>query len=113
MIYDKTMTVLQLGAGKSPTSRKLEKISRYYYAEKSVYASRFFAGKQVGVQIARLVSCPRTPFDKPIEADQYCVLEDGQVYRIEQAQREHDNDGMPCTTLSLAEPEGKYEIFQD
>ena len=52
-------------------------------------------------------------FDVPIEADQYCTLEDGHVYRIDQAQREQDADGLDINTLSLAEPEGKYELFQN
>ena len=41
------------------------------------------------------------------------VLEDDHIYRIDQAQRGFDSDGLPIATLSLAEPEGKYEILQD
>ena len=41
------------------------------------------------------------------------LLEDDHIYRIDQAQRGYDSDGLPITTLSLAEPEGKYEILQD
>ena len=48
-----------------------------------------------------------------IKAEQYVVLEDDHIYRIDQAQRGYDSDGLPITTLSLAEPEGKYEILQD
>lgn len=113
MIYDKILTICQLGAGRSPAMRKLQKLSRHYYAERSVYASRFYQGKQAGAKLVRLVSLPRSIYDADIEADQYCILQDERVYRIDQAQRETDNDGLPITTLSLAEPEGKYELFQD
>ena len=78
-----------------------------------MYASRFYAGKQAGQKLVRMVSMPRSVFAAPIEADQYCTLEDGHVYRIDQAQREQDADGLDINTLSLAEPEGKYELFQN
>lgn len=113
MIYDRIMTVCRLMPGRSPNERKLAKVRRCYYAEKSVYASRFYAGKQVGTKLVRMVVTPRSVYDAPIEADQYCVLDDGCTYRIDQAQRELDDDGLPCVTLSLAEPEGKYELFQN
>ena len=113
MIYDKILTICTLRPGKSPAVRKLGKISQQYYAERSVYASRYYAGRQAGAKLVRMVSVPRSVYDPPIEADQYCILDDGHAYRIDQAQRELDDDGLPVTTLSLAEPEGKYELYQD
>lgn len=113
MIYDKILTVCDLAPGRSPAVRKLRAVSRHYYCERTVYASRFYAGKQAGQKLVRLVSTPRSVFDAPIEADQYCILDDGHIYRIDQAQREQDADGLDVNTLSLAEPEGKYELFQD
>lgn len=113
MIYDKILTICTLLPGRSPASRKLSAVSQHYYAERTVYASRFYAGKQTGAKLVRMVSMPRSVYDAAIEADQYCMLDDGHVYRIDQAQRETDDDGLPITTLSLAEPEGKYELYQN
>lgn len=113
MIYDKLLTICTLLPGRSPAVRKLGKVSQHYYAERTVYASRFYAGRQAGAKLVRMVSTPRSVYDQPIEADQYCILDDGHVYRIDQAQREVDDDGLPVTTLSLAEPEGKYELYQN
>lgn len=113
MIYDKIMTVCSLAPGRSPTSRRLKKLSQHYYAERTVYASRFYAGRQAGSKLVRMVSTPRLPFDADVDADQYCILADGNVYRIDQSQRETDDDGLPVTTLSLAEPEGKYELYKN
>ena len=113
MIYDKILTICTLLPGRSPAARKLGKVSQHYYAERTVYATRFYAGKQTGAKLVRMVSTPRSVYDAAIEADQYCILDDGHVYRIDQAQRETDDDGLPITTLSLAEPEGKYELYQN
>ncbi len=113
MIYDRILKICSLLPGRSPTARKLKALSQHYYAEKSVYASRYYSGRQAGVRLVLMVSVPRTPYDDPIVADQYCILPDGHVYRIDQAQRETDEDGQDVTTLSLAEPEGKYELFKD
>lgn len=113
MIHDKILTICTLLPGRSPASRKLRAVSQHYYAERTVYASRFYAGKQAGAKLVRMVSMPRSVYDAAIEADQYCMLDDGHVYRIDQAQRETDDDGLPITTLSLAEPEGKYELYQN
>ena len=113
MIYEKILTSYTLLPGRSPAVRKLKAVSQHFYCERTVYASRFYAGKQAGQKLVRMVSMPRSVFDAPIEADQYCTLEDGHVYRIDQAQREQDADGLDINTLSLAEPEGKYELFQN
>ena len=113
MIYDKILTIYTLLPGRSPAVRKLKAVSQHFYCERTVYASRFYAGKQAGQKLVRMVSMPRSVFDAPIEADQYCTLEDGHVYRIDQAQREQDADGLDINTLSLAEPEGKSELFQN
>lgn len=113
MIYDKILTICTLRPGRSPASRKLEEVSTHFYCERTVYASRYYAGRQAGSKLVRMVTLPRSIYDAPIEADQYCILDDGNVYRIDQAQRELDADGLPATTLSLAEPEGKYELYKD
>lgn len=113
MIYDKVLTVCDLLPASSPLQRRLRVTSSHYYCEREVYASRFYAGKQAGVQLTRMVSIPRVFGGEDIRAEQFAELEDGHIYRIDQAQRGYDADGLPITTLSLAEPEGKYEILQD
>lgn len=112
MIYDKQLTVYTLAPGKSPLVRRLEVPVEHYYCEREVYAARYYAGRQAGSKITRMVSVPRQDCDSAITSDQYCVLEDGHVYRIDQAQYGYDDNGQPITTLSLAEPEGKYELYK-
>lgn len=112
MIYDKLLMTYDLAPAASPLLRRLKPARAHFYAEKEVYSSRFYQGKQAGVKLTRMVELPRSAFDEPIESDQYCRLEDGHVYRIDQAQRGEDSQGLPITTLSLAEPEGKYEILE-
>ena len=113
MIYNKVLTVCDLLPASSPLQRRLRVASSHYYCEREVYAARFYAGKQAGVQLTRMVSIPRVFGGEDIRAEQFAELADGHIYRIDQAQRGYDADGLPITTLSLAEPEGKYEILQD
>lgn len=113
MIYDKVCTVCDLLPASSPLQRRLRIASSHFYCEREVYAARFYAGKQAGVQLTRMVSIPRVFGGEDIKAEQFVMLEDDHIYRIDQAQRGYDSDGLPITTLSLAEPEGKYEILQD
>ena len=65
MIYDKILTICTLLPGRSPAARKLGKVSQHYYAERSVYASRFYAGRQAGAR-ARSSAAPRglSPFGR-------------------------------------------------
>ena len=44
MIYDKILTIYTLLPGRSPAVRKLKAVSQHFYCERTVYASRFFAG---------------------------------------------------------------------
>lgn len=112
MIYDKLLMIYDLAPAASPLLRRLKPAQGYFYREKEVYSSRYYQGRQAGVKLTRMVELPRSVFDAPIEADQYCRLEDGHVYRIDQAQRGEDSQGLPILTLSLAEPEGKYELLE-
>lgn len=113
MIYDKKLKLCDLLPASSPLQRRLREVDEYYYCEREVYAARFYAGKQAGVQLTRMISIPRVFGGEDIKAEQFVLLEDDHIYRIDQAQRGYDSDGLPITTLSLAEPEGKYEILQD
>lgn len=114
MIYDRVLRVYTLAPGSSPVRRQLDAASAvdHCYAEMEVYAARYYQGRQAGVTITRMVAVPRPDDDTRIEADQYVIPEDGRVYRIAQAQYDTDDNGLPVTTLSLAEPEGKYELYK-
>ena len=54
MIYDKILTICTLRPGRSPAVRKLEEVSSHFYCERTVYASRFYAGKQAGSKLVRM-----------------------------------------------------------
>lgn len=106
MIYDRYLTVYDLAG--SPLSHQLTVNSAHFYAELEVYQRRYWESVQAGSRIDRMV---RVPFGGDIMADQYVILEDGHVYRIEQAQHGSDDDGLPVTTLSLRRMEGNYDIL--
>jgi len=112
MIYDKVLTIYKLGSGDSPLNRKLTDGVQYYYAEKEVYGSRYFQSQQVGVKISMMVEFPRFEGEPRITAENYCVPEDGETYKIVQAQYGADPNGLPITTLSLEKSEKKYEILR-
>lgn len=116
MIYDQILDVHDLQPGSSPLLAKLGPGTPYYYAEQEVYASRYYAGKQANSKIVKLVCVPRSMDEPPITSDQYVSLtgyEGRHIYKIDQAQYGYDDNGLPCTTLSLTEPEGKYALFED
>ncbi len=112
MIYDRVLTVYELGNGSSPLLRKLTAGVEYYYAEKEVYGSRYFQSQQAGVKISMMVEIPRFEGTARIEVENYCIPEDGKVYRIVQAQYGADGAGLPISTLSLEKSENKYEILR-
>ena len=106
MIYDHILTVYTEPAG-TPIQHKLTPVGQHYYAPAEVYHARFWESVQAGSHIDIMV---RLPFGGEITATQYVTLEDGHVYRIEQAQHGRDDDGREMTTLSLRRMEGSYDI---
>lgn len=106
MIYDHLLTVYTLEAG-SPLQKKLVNPVEHYYCNKDVYYRRFWTSIQAGSQIDRLVEIP---YGDEVMTNQYCVLEDGHVYRIEQAQPGKDADGLPINTLNLRRMSDNYDI---
>ncbi|MEG0778579.1 MAG: hypothetical protein RSG55_07000 [Oscillospiraceae bacterium] len=111
MIYDKILTVYSLAPSPSPLTRKLGGGVQYYYAEKEVYGSRYFVAHQAGETINMMVELPRNEADARITCNNYIIPEDGNVYRIVQAQYGVDDDGLDITTLSLKWEDGKYDIL--
>ena len=112
MIYDRVLTICTLDNAASALSRRLTAPVEYYYAEKEVYYARYVSNLQVGARVSMMVELSRAENAERITDEQYCIPEDGKVYRIIQAQYGEDADGLPITTLSLQRTEGKYELFK-
>lgn len=112
MIYDRSLTVYSLASGSSPLARTLTGGIEHYYAEKEVYASRYYKAMEAGESVDMLLELPRMDTDR-ITSGQYCVPDDGELYRIVQAQYGYDADGLPITTLSLKREGNKYDIIRD
>lgn len=112
MIYDHVLTVFELDAESSPLKRRLINGADYYYGEREVYSSRYFAAMQANARIDMMVEINLSADERRIPPDSYCVPADGQVYRVIQAQYGLNDDGLPVTWLSLQVPEGKYEILR-
>ena len=106
MIYDRILTIYDLPSG-TPLQRKLKYSATHYYAPREVYHKRYWESVQAGSRIDCLVE---VPYGEEITATQYCVLDDGHVYRVEQAQHGFDVDGLPVTTLSLKRMEDNYDF---
>ena len=106
MIYDRILTVYNLAAG-TPIQTKLTPVGQYYYCPMEVYHARYWESVQAGSRIDVMVTLP---FGSDITSTQYVALDDGQIYRIVQAQHGKDADGLPMATLSLRRTEANYEI---
>lgn len=111
MIYDRLLTVYELDRAASPFSRKLKNPVEFYYKELEVYSSRYYRAQQSGEQIDVLAELPRVPGEPRITPNNYCILDEGEIYRVVQAQYGSDNNGLPVTILSLRMEEGKYDIL--
>ncbi|MEG1604340.1 MAG: hypothetical protein RR340_12085, partial [Cloacibacillus sp.] len=58
MIYDRILTVYDLTDGDSPLSRRLIGGRRFFYGERTVGVTRFWAAKQAGEQVDMVVELP-------------------------------------------------------
>lgn len=106
MIYDRgPLRICRLSSG-TALQGDLVTLSSHLYAELEVYHRRFWESVQADSQIDRLV---RIPFGLDVDAGLYCILEDGHVYKILQAQHGPDEDGLPCCTMSLMRKEEMYD----
>lgn len=95
--------------GKMP-AEKLTKKSEHWYGERTVGYGRYFAAQQANEQVDILV---RIWHDRDIRSTDYCVLEDGEQYRIVQVQHAVDEDGLRVTDLSLERLGENYELAID
>lgn len=110
MIYDRLLTVFKLDTASSALARKLLERSRHLCAYRTVYHRTYFQAVQAGQRIERMVQIPTT--DTPPDATMYAELEDGQIYKITEAQFAEDEDGLPCIVLALTREEARYELFR-
>lgn len=98
------------GNGNMPEKDKT-KYHSGWYGERTVGFSRFFTAQQASTRVDKLIRVLRPPSDVSIRADDVCVLRDGHVYRIAQAQSVYDEDaGRPCIDLSLERIGDKFDI---
>lgn len=106
MIYDRVLTIYELDGEANALRRRLVRVREYACGEKEVYGTRFYKALQAGERIDRMVELWRAD----IHADQYAVLDDGEVYRVVQAQHGLNRDGLEITTLTLRREESEYDF---
>lgn len=106
MIYDRLMTVYDRD---DKDGRKLVNPVSYLYGEKEVYGSTFYQAMQAGEQADAMIELWRAD----IHAEQFCALDDGQVYRVVQARHGLNADGLTVTTLTLRRMAGRYDAVSN
>lgn len=110
MIFDRELTLCTLPTGAGTLLQgKLIEHSKHLYAEEEVFHRRYWEAVQAGSRIDKMAAIPRMPGDD-ISAEMYVKLDDGHVYRIEQAQESTDDDGLDVYLLSLYRLGGNYDI---
>ena len=108
MIYDKPIDILKLpdDVG-TPLQGKLRPVFSAFCGEMTVFHSRFWESVQAGSRIDTMVELPL--HRKNVEAEMYAQYE-GHIYRIEQAQFQTDENGLPVTVLSMKREGKRYDI---
>lgn len=97
------------GIGDIPEKNKAE-YHRGWYGERTVGFSRFFTAQQASTRVDMLIRVLRPSSNIQIYADDICVLRDGHVYRIVQAQSVYDEEaGRQCIDLSLERSGDKFD----
>ena len=80
--------------------------SSYWYEERTVGITRFYAALKTDVKLEMLVRIWR---DKSIDTSQICKIDDAQ-YRIVQVQHLLNEDGLEVTDISLERLSETYDI---
>lgn len=117
MILDSGMAVLMRYKTESGRGNMAEKESvefhRGYYGERIVGFSRYFTAQQSNTRIDKLIRMHVPPRNVEIYASDMCVLGDGHIYRIKQAQYIRDEDGgFDAVDLSLERIGDKYDTVR-
>lgn len=92
-------------AGGKP-KEALEFSASYFFEERKVGVTRFYAALKSDVRIERLI---RVWQDRDVLPGQICIIEELQ-YRIVQAQHGENEDGLKITDLSLERTREAYDI---
>lgn len=110
MFNDGLLSVYSLentaAAGEMPSETPKLKVSGLRYENRTVGMSRFWQGKQLDVQIERLVRCPKI---SSVHALDVVKTEDGDQYNIVQVQYPTDIEP-PCMDLSLECRKVKFDL---
>lgn len=108
MIYDKPIQILKLSdTVGTPLQGKLHPVFSAFCGEMTVFHGRFWESVQAGSRIDVMVELPL--HQKKVRAEMYAKYEE-QIYRIEQAQFQTDENGLPVTVLSMKTEGQRYVI---
>lgn len=99
MIYGRKLQVCTAPPGVAPSPDTLKLVRSHMYADKTIFARRAYDAIQAGYQLDRLLEIPGW-YD--YTATEYVRLGDSQLYRLMQAERRWDDNGIPCMWLSLS-----------
>lgn len=111
MIYDRLIEIFDLDTAADPLSRHLVLRSTHLGSDEPVFHKTFFEAKAAGDTVSRMVQIPLGDFAGI--GDCYAVIDgDDHVYRVIEAQRAEDGDGLPVINLSLSREEAKYDLFR-
>lgn len=109
MIYDKSLSLYTL-EGSTPLNGVLEPYGEFLCAEREVFHRRYWEAVQAGATIDAMVEMVGhlTAHEKEF----YAELSDGNLYRVEQIQRSHDEHGLAVTVLSLSRSDRRFNILK-
>lgn len=98
-----------IGSGNMP-EKSMTQYHSGWYGERTVGFSRYFTAQQASTRVDKLIRVLHPSHDISIRADDVCVLRDGHVYKIVQAQFIYDEDaGRPCIDISLERVGDKFD----
>lgn len=103
-------TLQNLAAPGEMPKEQLVPLRQCYYGERTVGYGRQYAARGVNEQVDILA---RIWQDREARAGMYSVLDNGEQYRITNAQQLLDEDGLRVTDLSLERMDDLYDIAAD
>lgn len=96
-------------AGKKPVLKLYFK-GRYYYHQETLGYGRYYAALNAGQRISAVFAVPGW---EDIQAEDICVPEDGQQYKVQITQRAKDEDGIQMTRITLERLGETYGIAEN
>lgn len=110
MTFDKKLTLYSLQDTAEKGHMPVEKLVKYaeeYYGERTVGYNRQYAALGADQRIDMLVRIWR---NNAVRIGHFSILEDGNQYRIDNAQNLKDEDGLEVTDLTLRRLEDNYNV---